>query len=170
MIQARTQEGSRPIPPAPAIDAIPTIRQVLFPSDLSVESDLAFDHALLLAESFGARMTLYHVVEVSHEGAPTTVEEEVRRRVTAAGRQHLELRAQALSGPYSVVVEQHIAVRSAITAHIRDHHPDLIVMATHDRGGLAHMFRGSITQTVIESGRCPVVCLRQPEHGTALPY
>ena len=44
-----------------------TIREILFPSDLTPESDLAFDHARLLAERFGAALTLYHVAD-----APTT--------------------------------------------------------------------------------------------------
>ena len=51
-------------PPAPAI------RQILFPSDLSEASDRAFQHARLLAASFAARLTLYHVVAAPWQEEP----------------------------------------------------------------------------------------------------
>lgn len=49
--------GARPEP-------LIRIRELLFPSDLSAESDRAFEHARLLAERFSAPLTLYHAVEV----------------------------------------------------------------------------------------------------------
>ena len=40
------------------------IRTILFASDLSPESDRAFEHARFLAERFGARLTIYHGLEM----------------------------------------------------------------------------------------------------------
>ena len=43
-------------------------------------------------------------------------------------------------------------------------------MATHGRDGLAHLFLGSVTEMAIQHGRSPVLCVREPAHGVALPY
>ena len=48
--------------------------------------------------------------------------------------------------------------------------PDLVVMATHGRDGLAQLFLGSVTETVMRLGRCPVLGVREPQHGVALPF
>jgi nucleotide-binding universal stress UspA family protein len=40
------------------------MREVLVPTDLRTEGDCALEHARFLAERFGARITLYHAVEM----------------------------------------------------------------------------------------------------------
>jgi universal stress protein A len=37
---------------------------------------------------------------------------------------------------------------------------DLIVMGTHGRTGISHMFIGSVTENVIRNAPCPVLCIR----------
>jgi nucleotide-binding universal stress UspA family protein len=44
--------------------------------------------------------------------------------------------------------------------------PDLVVMATHGREGLAHLFLGSVTEKVVQHGHRPVLCVRRrPQEG-----
>jgi nucleotide-binding universal stress UspA family protein len=43
-------------------------------------------------------------------------------------------------------------------------------MATHGRDGLSHLLLGSVTEGVLRERRSPVLCVREPEHGAALPY
>jgi nucleotide-binding universal stress UspA family protein len=38
---------------------------------------------------------------------------------------------------------------------------DLIVMGTHGRSGLAHLFMGSVAERVVRSAPCPVLTVRQ---------
>jgi universal stress protein A len=160
-------ETNRRSAPAPAL-----IRSVLFPSDLTPESELALDHARFLAVRFGARMTLYHVVEVPprHEKNPSSREEEAWRRAAQSAREYLDRRADELPIPTEVVVEREPSARQALVAHIRQTLPDLTVMATHGRTGLAHLLVGSVTEMALQRGRCPVLCVREPDHGVALPY
>ena len=40
------------------------IREILFPTDLSAASERAFEHARLLAERSGARLVVYHAIEI----------------------------------------------------------------------------------------------------------
>lgn len=148
------------------------IRHVLFPSDLSPASDRALDHARFLAVRFGARLTLYHVVEAppSHDQRRSEPVDEAWRRAAEQVRGHLDCLAGRLPTEVDIVVERGPVPHQALVAHTLKTRPDLIVMATHGREGLAHLLAGSVTETVLARGRCPVLCVREPEHGVALPY
>jgi len=55
-----------------------------------------------------------------------------------------------------------------------DQTPDLIVMATHGRGAIHHLFFGSVTEAVVRNAVCPVLTLRpaaeaEPEPKAAKP-
>ena len=41
-------------------------------------------------------------------------------------------------------------------------HVDLIIMGTHGRTGLTHMFMGSVAEKVVRLGPCPVLVARAP--------
>ena len=46
---------------------------------------------------------------------------------------------------------------------------DLVVMGTHGRGAIAHLFLGSVTERVIRKAHCPVLTLhhvdaKEPKH------
>jgi nucleotide-binding universal stress UspA family protein len=45
---------------------------------------------------------------------------------------------------------------------------DLIVMATHGRGGLSHILMGSTAEQVIRKAPCPVLTLKLPMQVTTL--
>jgi hypothetical protein len=62
-------------------------------------------------------------------------------------------------------------VPKAILAFARDLNADLIVMATHGRTGVKHLFFGSVTEAVVRNAVCPVLTLRftpeaDPTHET----
>lgn len=40
---------------------------------------------------------------------------------------------------------------------------DLIVMGTHGRTGLAHVFLGSVAERTLRRAPCPVLCVQAPE-------
>jgi nucleotide-binding universal stress UspA family protein len=146
-----------------------TIRKILFPSDLSPVSERALDHAQLLAERFDARLTLYHVREglEPHRGS---VDEEVGRRAERAAREHLGRRADRLHVPHAVLVHHGPSAEKALLRYIAMARPDLIVMATHGRGALKHLVLGSVAEAVLNRSHRPVLCVRAPAHGVALPY
>lgn len=155
----------------PAVVAV--IREILFPSDLSPASDLAFEHARLLAERFRARLTLYHAVETGREGAgdePDAPERERLRRAVENAHQHLDRRVEGLSFDHRVVVEPRPHAGSSLLDLIAMLRPDLLVMATHGREGLAHLVLGSVTERILQHAQRPVLCVREPDHGLPLPY
>ncbi|HLA79742.1 MAG TPA: universal stress protein [Vicinamibacteria bacterium] len=169
-LAARTFPPARQAMHPPTEDAV-AVHEILFPSDLSPASDRAFDHAHFLAERLGARLTLFHAVDTAHlSEAREAGDPEVARRLARAARSHLDRHTTTLTTQHRIVVEQSNQAAQALLAQIRATHPDLVVMATHGREGLAHFFLGSVTERILEVGGSPVLCVREPDHGVALPY
>jgi Universal stress protein UspA and related nucleotide-binding proteins len=57
----------------------------------------------------------------------------------------------------------------AIVEYARDANVDLIVVGTHGRGAMAHLFMGSVAERVVRTASCPVLTVRHPEHEFVLP-
>jgi nucleotide-binding universal stress UspA family protein len=154
------------------------IRQILFPSDFTPESDRALEHARFLAERFGARLTLYHGLELPPSEWTRWgrgFEQEVWARVEERARQELARRAQGLKAPCEIVVETGLSgipllLDIALLDRIRQTAPDLVVMATRGRSGASAFFLGSVTQEVVRNANRPVLCVRSAAHGAVFPY
>jgi nucleotide-binding universal stress UspA family protein len=149
------------------------VREILFPSDLSAPSDRAFEHARLLAEGLDARLVLYHAIERELTGGEEEDEGvalEIERRVAATAREHLEFLLDGVRATWETFVETGDSAPQALLRFLRSRPPDLTVMATHGRGGLSHLLLGSVTEGLLHERPGPVLCVREPEHGTALPY
>ncbi len=149
------------------------VREVLFPSDLSPESERVCGHARFLAERFEATLTLYHAVEVpdpSYAHWAFAHGHELWCRAEEAAREALERQAQGLGVSHTVLVERHSSADRALLDFIRRTQPDLVVMATHGRSGLPHLVLGSVTERVVRHAFRPVLCLRESAHGSASGY
>jgi nucleotide-binding universal stress UspA family protein len=153
------------------------IQTILLASDLSPESDFAFEHARFLAERFRARLTLFHALEMPPDYYRERVDaqDDRRGRWAAKVRQELCHRARALKVPYEVVVDEghvggHVLADLAVLAAIERMQPDLTVMAVRSRKGFASWFVGSVTQQVVQHAGRPVLCVRRSRHGGTLPY
>jgi nucleotide-binding universal stress UspA family protein len=154
------------------------IRRILFPTDLTPESDRAFEHARLLAEAFGAHVTLYHAVEHplrSYAQWTEDREDALREAVAVEARREVERRAALLMGPHEVLIQSNVSavpalVDLAVLDLIHQRRPDLTVMATRGRRGFASFFLGSVTEQVVQHAGLPVLCVRASEHGGPLPY
>src|SRR5262245_66510194 len=79
------------------------LRSILFPSDLSPASDRAFEHARLLAEATGARLTMFHVV-AGPSPRGDDVEDEVWRRAARAAHERLLRQSSTLRVEREVVL------------------------------------------------------------------
>jgi nucleotide-binding universal stress UspA family protein len=144
----------------------PPLRHIFFPSDLSPESDRAFQHVRLLASRFGAHTTVYHVLEIPAARWIRAAgrEEELRRTVAAEVTRELTARAEALTGTHDVLVDADVSAPSALAdiavlRRVRERNPDLIVMASHSRGALGSFFLGSVAQQVLQNAGRPVLVI-----------
>ena len=141
------------------------IRQILAPTDFSEFSKQAIESAFALAETFGAKLLLLHVVELPAypvEGfvpstMGTTLIDDLQRQVSLEPpNATVEVSRQVVVGiPYRKIIEVAEAAKA-----------DLIVMSTHGRTGLSHLVMGSVAERVVRTASCPVLTIR-PTAATA---
>jgi nucleotide-binding universal stress UspA family protein len=144
-------------------------RHILAPTDFSEYSKQAVTSALELAQKFGAKLTILHVIELP----PYPVEGYVPPSLSATFMDDLERQATAdlaqlapQAEAANVEVARVIAVGTPYRKIIETaeaEHVDLIVMATAGRTGFSHLVMGSIAERVVRTATCPVLTIRPHE-------
>lgn len=147
----------------------PTISRILVPVDFSSHSEYALRYAIALANRLGASLHLLHVVEDpvatgawGYEGVVPGLNDLLGELVANARRRLLAYRSDAERAQVPVVTTVQIGPTShTIVEHTRGLDIDLIVMGTHGRTGLAHLFMGSVAERVVRHAPCPVLTVRE---------
>ena len=153
------------------------IKKVLVATDFGPASETAVNYGRELARTFQGTLELIHVVEhldvlpqAGYEYVPLpagvledierAAAQETERLLTDEDRRELQARAFTVvdSTPAAAIVKQ-----------AKDSGADLIVVGTHGRGALAHLFLGSVAERVVRLAPCPVLTVRNPEHEFVLP-
>jgi nucleotide-binding universal stress UspA family protein len=147
-------------------------RHLLATTDGSELSNLAVDHAIELARSLGAKLTLLHVAGqypppmlVDGTVFPTLPQEEHEAAAAKLSKQILDpciAKAEAAGVPCNALHESDSAAWHAIIETAARAECDVIVMGSHGRGGLASLIMGSQTQKVLHHTNLPVLVVRQP--------
>jgi nucleotide-binding universal stress UspA family protein len=148
-----------------------TISKILVPVDFSPHSDRAFDYAATIAQRFGARLGLIHVVDDpfiagawnSEVYVPNTGE--LLAALIANAEQRLATLKESASALGLTAETAVITGRPAhaIVEHAKEGGFDLIVMGTHGRTGLSHIVMGSVAELVVRMAPCAVLTVRAPE-------
>jgi len=152
------------------------VQRILCPVDFSDSSDHAMRYASALAETFGAELTLLHVVAPimtalpGETALPDTLQANIDELVDAC-RERLEQLVGKLA--VSGLTVQHKVLNGVpfieIIRYARDAEMDLIVMGTHGRTGLGHLLIGSVAERVVRKSPCPVLTVKHPEHEFVMP-
>lgn len=158
----------------------PLWRTILVPTDFSACSDDALAYASRLALHEDARVVLLHVVELAAGLEPTTriypegLSEAVTVGAFASQGAQESLDAQLARVPrHGASVEKRIAFGRPIdtVCELADElGVDLVVIGTHGRTGLKHLFLGSVAERIVRTCKVPVLTLRhagEGAHGTA---
>jgi nucleotide-binding universal stress UspA family protein len=154
------------------------LEKILVATDFSEPSEAALAYGRELAHSFGAALTVLHVVEnvlsraYGVDGAVMMIDPELQRQIEAAARERVDRELfdedrQDLKATGIVLVSN--APAEAIVNFARQSNIDLVVMGTHGRGGVAHLVMGSVSERVVRTAPCPVLTVRHPEHEFVLP-
>ena len=131
------------------------IREILFATDLSTHSESAFQVALALAEHFGARLQLIHVVAF----------ESMRKAGLAKLKAFAEVKMTE-GTEFTTTVGVGMASSEIVNYAAREK-IDLIVMGTHGRTGLAHVLMGSVAEAVVRTAPCQVLTIKLPKEAQA---
>lgn len=150
--------GEQPVPSG--------TNKILVPIDFSKHSEEGLRHAKDLAELFGAKLDLLHVVEENmppafYTGGVTSIYD-MHPDIDEKAKAEMQKLVDETEGP-GVEAAYHAASgrpASEIITFAQDHDSDLIVMATHGRSGLEHVFLGSVAEKVIQRAPCPVFTVR----------
>jgi len=151
----------------------PKLHSIVHPTDFSVGSELAFDHALRIALSCQARLHLLHVGHDGFESTDWTGFPSVRRTLTSWGLLPEGSSRDAVAGQLGVYVSKiEIVDRGAVRGILRylnDHPSDLIVLATHGRHGPPRWLHGSVAEPVARETTAWTLCIRHGVRGFVLP-
>lgn len=143
------------------------VTRILAPTDFSPGADLALAWAMDLRDAYDAEITILHVVDYGLAGAasmPTGM-----AAATAYGQMVDAMRREADASmarvakayPRAARVVRDGSPRTVILEAAKELGASLIVMGTHGRTGLAHIFFGSVAEYVVRHSRIPVLTVRQ---------
>lgn len=147
--------------------------KILVPTDFSEGSKIALAYARKLADAPGVSLVILHAFEpcpVHHYIEDCDLPPDFLKRFEEQARTDLENVLDAdekrrynatfalLNGPASQVILSFLHQRKDI---------DLVVMATHGRGGVARLMMGSVADKILRTAPCPVVIVRAPEAAAA---
>jgi nucleotide-binding universal stress UspA family protein len=148
-------------------------RKILAPVDFTECSHKAVNYAVALAKHFHSKIILLHVARlaVPAPSAPSAelvvlqgglLNEQVRDDAATQLSQWRDRIAAHV--PARALVTSGVSVHEEIVATAHENNCDLIVIATHAKGALAHLFTGSVAEKVVHHAPCPVFVVREREH------
>jgi universal stress protein A len=139
------------------------IRHILTSTDFSEHAKQAVTAAFELAQTFGAKLSLLHVIEVPayaiEVSLPLEALERDARRELALLLPEAEVAHVAVTRLVNMGVPAQTILETATSEEV-----DLIVMATHGRTGLGHLVLGSVAERVVRLAPCPVLTIRPLEN------
>lgn len=152
------------------------LKQIMVPTDFSETSEVALKYGRALAEAFSASLHVVHVIPdpytqpwsieatgISIADLLATWERDAQKRLESlmSGGDRKKLQATLATRVGHPFVE--------IIRYARDQNVDLIVMGTHGRGAVGHMFLGSVAEKLVRKAPCPVLTVRHPQHEFVRP-
>lgn len=144
------------------------IKSIFVPVDFSIFSEKALNYAIHMAEAFRASITLYHAALLFQED----VDEEKRleqfadwlksqqTRLTAQMSHHKQ-RVEKRDIPVKTIIERGVSTADVILEHLKTHPYDLVIMGTHGRTGLKHLFLGSVAEKISRLAHIPVLTVHR---------
>jgi nucleotide-binding universal stress UspA family protein len=150
---------------------------ILLPTDFSDASRPALAYARDLADAFDAQVHCLHVVDDAYQywsaiGPESLPVGPPPEELLQLGRTRMDkFCAEHLAGMKKPAVS-HVAYGrpfAEIIAYAREHAVDLIVLATHGRGAIAHVLLGSTTEKVVRKSPCAVLTVRTTDHHFEMP-
>lgn len=150
------------------------IKKILVPCDFSPYAEHALTWAVRLAQPYAdAKIVLAYAVpifaRVSYTEVPVLVdipkieaqlitegEAQLRTFIAKHNTGNVPIEPRAMLGdPFSVICR--VAEEDQV---------DLIVLGSHGRTGLSHVFLGSVAERVVRHAPCPVLVARLPQNPT----
>ena len=149
-------------------------RTILVATDFSEQADQALEYAAHLASQLDATIHRVHVITIPSMGVPEIGVAYAARTIesmTKHAQSELDKRAagylnRVTLAPVRVEVGDARDVIDRVAEQIG---ADLIVMGTHGRDAIGHLFMGSVAERVGRTATCPVLTVHSPEREFVVP-
>jgi nucleotide-binding universal stress UspA family protein len=140
---------------------MPVFEHVLVATDFSESAHRALDAAVTLAKAMGARLTVVHVWDAPGfvYANVAYIPAEALTAIVATAQKLLDDTVAMARKEHPVTdgtLRQGVAWREVLAAR-EDLSADLIVVGTHGRSGLGHLFLGSVAEHVVRASPVPVL-------------
>lgn len=147
-------------------EAADPIDRIVLPSDGSPAAEAAIPLAVEIAEATDASVDLVHVIppELETGGFLERAGSDLEATREATAAEALDPLASACreAGLDSERFVRRGSVHEQLVAHADERGADLIVMATHGRGGIERFLVGSVADKVLHAAATPVATVRSP--------
>lgn len=143
-------------------------RHALVPIDFSENSEAVLPFVRFLAKYYGTRFTFVNVIEPAglvhgHALPPAYLKaaEEAEEGARLQATLHFgKMESEALEGVEADFVAADGPISTEIARVAKATGADLVLMSTHGRTGLSHLFLGSVADQVVRSAPCSVLTVK----------
>ena len=160
---------------------LPTIRRILYCTQLGPNSAYVFRYAYAIAKKFGAEITVLHVLDIltprqkalvegySGKGSLGGVIEQAEKEAAARIPKRIEEWCHREFGheDWKKVVTEIIVAEGQsalqILAHIESRSADLVVIGAHTESSVLENLIGSTARTLVKKSPVPVLTVQVPE-------
>jgi nucleotide-binding universal stress UspA family protein len=157
----------------PMTAIMPEIKRILVPTDFSPGAGAALDWANRMAQCFNAELLLVHALDLSlgaAAGLPSDLAmmpavQQLADRIREEAETEMARLAERYPQARRIIREG--IPRQVILQVAKEEGASIIVMGTHGRTGLAHVFFGSVAEHVVRHSRVPVLTVRYTEAAAA---
>jgi nucleotide-binding universal stress UspA family protein len=144
---------------------------VMFTTDFSEDSAYALPYARDLAEKFGAKLYILHVINnpiSSIYGEPhgdyLAMEANARNKTREMMSKYDTILRDFPN--HELLIKEGDVVEKILDA-VKEKSVDTLVLGTHGGGALRHFLIGSTTRKLLTSVHCPVMAIRLPDRPAA---
>lgn len=143
-------------------------KKILVPVDGSKNSFAAFVHAVAMARSFGAEISVFYVSPLSQQ--VPSYDQVKGTKIPANSSTDPAGFAKTVIGEALKHIPEDIPVRTyteigepriVITEFAQKHHYDMIVIGSRGLGTISSLLMGSVSSYVVHHATCPVLVARR---------
>jgi len=142
------------------------IKTIFCTTDISDFSNHAVSWGIAMAQEFGAKLYVCHVVDfptsITYGDGPIFFVDQQSQAIGNANNQ-----LKQLVGDKEVQWEPLVSIGHAgdeISRLAKEKSADLVISATHGRSGLKRLILGSVTERLMRTLHCPLLIVRGPEN------
>lgn len=152
-----------------------SLKRIFVATDFSKYSEVALQYAAEFAKAFQAEVLLCHTIDYPDLLAtlPPTSDSYFPPNLTQLQENHARVECERALAAAGITNAKVLIPRGSASVKIcelaKSEMADMIILGTHGRGGLAHLFLGSVAERVVRMAPCPVLTVRQHEHDFVKP-